>query len=429
MSRMFTIAVREYLAFVRTVGFWLSICLMPVGLIAAIWAPSLIARHTPPASLAVVDLTGRGLAAPIARSFPPPKEDAAGAIRLVAAPQPVGTTVASAVASLRPYVAGERALPDGSLLDAAAVLHIESGQVAVDFWTRNPGDSALQGRVSDAIGEALRRQKLEKAGFDAATLSAIEQTMPRVTTFSPRAETGRVALRDQLPGFIGLGMGILLWMVILTGAGILLNSVIEEKSSRILEVLLSSASVPEIMGGKILGVAAVTATVLGVWLSIGTTLLVANQPQLAGDLVSALTSRGLIFYFAFYFAAGYLMYATLFITVGAFCETTREAQTLLGPMMILLSVPMVFLSQTLAHPDAPLLQTLSWIPPFTPFLMAARAASGPPIWQVLGTGVLLIATTGLEMLVAGRAFRAGALSSSRFEPKHFFASLAGKVTV
>ena len=78
---------------------------------------------------------------------------------------------------------------------------------------------------------------------------------PEVATYSPRAEAGRVGLRDRLPGFIGLGMGILLWMVILTGAGILLNSVIEEKSSRILEVLLSSASVAEIMGGKILGVA------------------------------------------------------------------------------------------------------------------------------------------------------------------------------
>ena len=109
--------------------------------------------------------------------------------------------------------------------------------------------------------------------------------------------------------------------------------------------------------------------------------------------------------------------------------TTREAQTLLGPMMILLSVPMVFLSQSIAHPDAPLLQALSWVPPFTPFLMAARAASGPPIWQVLGTGILLVAVTGLELLVASRAFRAGALSSGRFEAKVFFASLIGRASI
>ncbi len=428
MSRLFRIAVREYVAYVRTVGFWLSICLMPVGLIAAIAAPSLIARHTPPATLAIVDLTGRGLAGKLASAFAPSADTGAPAIRLVPPPAPVGRDVASAVANLKPYVAGQRLPSGGQPLDAAAVLHGAGDRIVIDFWTRNPADPTLQARLSQAVADVLRRERLEKAGLDPVALSAIERLAPEVTTFSPRAEAGRVALRDRLPGFIGLGMGILLWMVILTGAGILLNSVIEEKSSRILEVLLSSASVAEIMGGKILGVAAVTATVLGVWLSIGAALLMTSQPHLAGDLIAALMARGLLFYFAFYFVAGYLMYATLFVTIGAFCETTREAQTLLGPMMILLSVPMVFLSQSVAHPDAPLLQALSWVPPFTPFLMAARAASGPPIWQVAGTGALLVAVTGLEMLAAGRAFRAGALSSSRFEPRLFFASLFGKVT-
>jgi len=181
--------------------------------------------------------------------------------------------------------------------------------------------------------------------------------------------------------------------------------------------------VPEIMGGKILGVAAVTSTVLGVWLSIGSALLLRFQPQTFSLLLSVLLSKGLLFYFAFYFVGGYLMYATLFTTVGSFCETTREAQTLLGPMMILLSVPMVFMSQAMIHPDAPLLQILSWIPPFTPFLMAARAASGPPLWQIAGTGLLMAAVTGLELAVATRAFRAGALSSARFEPKLLVKSL------
>jgi ABC-2 type transport system permease protein len=183
------------------------------------------------------------------------------------------------------------------------------------------------------------------------------------------------------------------------------------------------------MGGKILGVAGVAATVLGVWLSIGGALLIALQPHVAGDVVAALMERGLLLYFAFYFIAGYLMYATLFITVGAFCETTREAQTLLGPMMILLSVPMVFLTQTIAHPDAPLLQALSWVPLFTPFLMAARVASEPPAWQIFGTGALLVAVIALELVVAVRAFRAGALSSGAFDIRRFFASLAGRAAI
>jgi ABC-2 type transport system permease protein len=428
MRRLLRIAAREYIAYVRTVGFWLSICLMPVGLLAAIAAPALIVKHSPPVTLAIADLTGKNFYPQLLSAFGPGGGDGAS-IHIIPPPDPVSHDPAEAVSVLRPYVAGQKTLADGAPLDAAAVLHNDGDRVLIDFWTRNPADPSVQLRLSDAVAKVLRREGLEKAGLKPGALEAIDQLSPDVATYSPRAQSGRVSLRDQLPGFIGLGMGILLWMVVLTGAGILLNSVIEEKSSRILEVLLSSASAPEIMGGKILGVAAVTATVLGVWLTIGAVILISTQPQLAGELVSAMLARGLLFYFAFYFLAGYLMYATLFVTVGAFCETTREAQTLLGPMMILLSVPMVFLSQSIAHPDAPLLQALSWVPPFTPFLMAARAASGPPVWQVVGTGVLLIAVTALEVVIAGRAFRAGALASGRFEARHFFASLLGRANL
>jgi ABC-2 type transport system permease protein len=221
-------------------------------------------------------------------------------------------------------------------------------------------------------------------------------------------------------------MGIMLWSLILTGAGILLNSVIEEKSSRILEVLLTSASAPEIMGGKILGAAAVTATALCVWLGLAGTALAMRNPALAGEIAGVLLQHGLIFYFLLYFIGGYLTYATLFTTIGAFCETTREAQTLLGPLMILLTIPMIFMGQAIARPDAPLLQTLSWFPPFTPFLMAARAASGPPWWQVAGTGLLMAATVALELWVAGRAFRTGALSSGRFDLRLLIAGISGR---
>jgi ABC-2 type transport system permease protein len=143
----------------------------------------------------------------------------------------------------------------------------------------------------------------------------------------------------------------------------------------------------------------------------------------AADLASILFTGGMIGYLLLFFVGGYLMFATLYVTVGAFCETTREAQTLLGPMMILLSLPVAFMSQAITHPDSPLLETLSWVPIFTPFMMAARAASDPPAWEVAGTAALMFATTALELWVAGPAFKSGALSTGRFELKVFFASL------
>jgi ABC-2 type transport system permease protein len=94
--------------------------------------------------------------------------------------------------------------------------------------------------------------------------------------------------------------------------------------------------------------------------------------------------------------------------------------------MILLTIPFIFMVQAAIRPETPQIQALSWFPPFTPFLMAARAASGPPMWQVAGTAALMFAVTTLELYVAGRAFRTGALASGRFDFRLFLAGMTGR---
>jgi len=207
----------------------------------------------------------------------------------------------------------------------------------------------------------------------------------------------------------------------------LLGSVIEEKTSRILEILLSSVSVPEIMVGKILGVGGVTATVLALWMIIAVVVVAIRFPSVGVDLADILLARGLLVYFAVYFIGGYLMFATLYVTIGAFCESPREAQALLGPMMILISVPLMFMGEALTRPDAPILTALAFIPPFTPFMMVARVATDPPLWQVGATLALMAATTALELWVAIPAFRSGALISGRFELRTFIAGLTRRL--
>jgi ABC-2 type transport system permease protein len=422
VSRLLAIAGREYLAFIRTVGFWLSICLMPLGLLAAVFATGVAEKSAPPPTLAIVDLIGGDYEAELAmaaRAGEPP------AAIVVAVPGAPFATREAAVTALKPYLS-TAVLPGGAKLDALAIVHGTAANPALDLWTRNIAEPALQERLADALAQSARHDRLRAAGLSSAAIRLVEAADPKVTQYSPRSATGQVSLRDRLPALVGFGMGIMLWSLILTGAGILLNSVIEEKSSRILEVLLTSASVPEIMGGKILGAAGVTATALAVWLALAGGALASKNPALLGEIGGILLQHGLIFYFALYFVGGYLTYATLFTTIGAFCETTREAQTLLGPLMILLTIPVIFMGQAIAHPDMPLLQALSWFPPFTPFLMAARAASQPPWWQVAGTTILMAGVIALEIWVAGRAFRTGALSAGRFDPRLLLAGVAGR---
>jgi ABC-2 type transport system permease protein len=423
MIRLLRIARREYLAYVRTPGFWLSLLLLPVGLSLTAIAPLAMMRSAPVPNVAVVDFSGEGLTDVVVQALAAKNGAGKPHGRIVAAPGAPFRDPADAAARLKPYLQNDRRLSDGDQLEAVAIIRPQGGTVAIDYWSRSVSGGGLGREIGDAVTGAVRQARLQALGVDPGTIESVYALNPLVSTYSPRAAAGKVAFRDQLPALAGLAMGMLLWMVVLTGAGMLLNSVMEEKSSRILEVLLSSASVPEIMGGKILGVAAVTGTILAFWMTISGTLIAINSPAVAADLISVFVSHARWAYFALYFVGGYLMFATLYVTIGAFCETAREAQTLLGPMMILMSVPLLFMIQGLTHPDAPLLHTLSWVPLFTPFLMAARAASDPPAWEVASTAALMFAMTGFELWIAVPAFKSGALATGRFDIRLFLASL------
>lgn len=417
MIRLLKIAGREYGAYVRTVGFWLSMLLMPVVGAAAFSAPALLEHNAPPPAIVIIDQTGQGFAAPVMDGMKAGRGDAARAVvvdRKLEAGRPLNDQI-------RAWLGDG---PDDQRLTAVAVIHGSGEAVGVDFWSNNLVDPSLERGFTAAVADVMQTRRLAALGIDPATLEAAQALRPKVATFSPKATSGgRVADRDRLPGIVGLFAAFLLWSMILTGAGILLNSVIEEKSNRVLEVLLASASSAEIMFGKILGVAGVTLTVLAVWAAVGGVAASILQPETAAEVAAVLFGKGLIFYFGFYLVGGYLLYAAIFIAVGAFCETTREAQTLLGPVMALLTIPIVFMTQAIRRPDSPLLEALSWIPPFTPFLMTARAASAPPIWEAVGTGALMLATVGVVVWLSGRAFRVGALSTGKVDLKGLIAKI------
>ncbi|KAK0351234.1 hypothetical protein LTR94_025778 [Friedmanniomyces endolithicus] len=287
-------------------------------------------------------------------------------------------------------------------LDAVVFLDREDGKPTAQVWTARATDN-------------------EVASFE------IQTFRPEVTAFSPNAASGgEVALRDRIPSFIGLAAGFLLWSLVITGASMLLNSVMEEKSNRILEVLLSSASATEILTGKVLGVALLTLTVMGVWGGIGALGLISASPETAATIGQALLHDGLFLYFIAYMVGGYLMYAVLFAAIGAFCETPRDAQTLMGPIMMVLVVPIVVMQMALSSPDAPVVKFLSWFPFFTPFLMSARAPSDPALIEVILTLIGMFATAALTVWGAGRAFRAGALSDVKLSWKSFGRALSGR---
>ena len=454
MKRTLLIARREFAAYAKTVGFWLSLLAFPIFAVLGGVIPVMMASGQPVRQVVVIEEgpPAAGLAAAVRTSLredqarrAKQRQEAEAKIRAAAGGAAGGNAAKGALDGLdgprmtfvaapadlaaaapgeareeiaRRYLGDEVAERDR--LDAVVLLNRTDGQPTARVWARKATDTAVERFVRTALKEEHRREAFERAGIDPAVVSATASFDPDVITLSPKsASGGKVSFRDQLPGIIGLASGFILWSLIITGASILLNSVMEEKSNKILEVLLSSASATEILTGKVLGVALLTITVLLVWGGIGAVGLIAGLPAYAGMVGEVLLSGGLIGYFLAYAVGGYLMYAVLFAAIGAFCETPRDAQTLMGPIMMILVVPLLVMQMAIRTPDAPVVQIMSWVPFFTPFLMSARAPSEPPLIEIVGTMAGMFAFALLMVWLAGRAFRAGALSDVKLSWKAF----------
>lgn len=458
MNRILLIARREFMAYARTVGFWLSLLAFPLFAVLGGAIPLLMDNADPVRAVVLIEEGPRaaGLAASVqerladeaermaerAREAAQTAAERAGAppgaaegaiaqmarprMRVVDAPADLvaATPGEARDALVRRYLTDET--PEDQRLDAIVFLDRGAEGPSARVWSARATDDTVEDFVRAALRDANRDAVLTEAGINPAVVDATDRFRPEVTLFSPRsADGGEVSFRDRLPGIIGLAFSFLLWSLIITGASILLNSVMEEKSNKILEVLLSSASPTEILTGKVLGVALLTVSVLLVWGGIGAVGLALSVPQTALDIWDVLSTDGLIFYFLAYIVGGYLMYAVLFAAIGAFCETPRDAQTLMGPIMMVLVIPILLVQFALVNPDAPVVRFASWVPFFTPFLMAARAPSGPPPIEIIATMAGMFAVALLMVWLAGRAFRAGALSDVKLSWKTFGQAIAG----
>jgi len=479
MNRTLLIARREFMAYAKTVGFWLSLLAFPLFGVLGGAIPIMMSHAEPTRSVALVDEApaGSGLAAAVRQSLE--NEQARSdisALRMAAIPEAgvAGGDRVRQVAETEGYEAGVAALkreapragakfetpkrsltlvaapaeitaaapgeardalarryltdeaPEGQKLSGIAFLTETNGQPGARVWTARATDDAVEDAVRDALKDANRRQVFTASGIDPAVVAQTDRFRPDLSVFSPKAASGgEVSFRDKLPTVVGLAVGFILWSLIITGASILLNSVMEEKSNKILEVLLSSASATEILTGKVLGVALLTLTVLIAWGGLGGVGLIAAAPDMARDIGSVLMSDGLLIYFLLFMVGGYLMYAVLFAAIGAFCDTPRDAQTLMGPIMMVLVAPLLVMQMAIRTPDATVVKVMSLIPPFTPFVMAARAPSGPPMVEIVGALIGMFAFAALMIWVAGRAFRAGALSDVKLNWKSFLGAVRG----
>lgn len=294
----------------------------------------------------------------------------------------------------------------------------EAGPAGCRYVSKNLTDEDLPEWFGRLATEAVRARRFGAAGVDPAAAGAILAPL----AFQPRKvdETGAetdVAARDTARQWLPVAFVYLLWLAVFVAAQMLLSNTIEEKSGRILEVLLSSVSPLELMSGKIAGIASTGLIVLGSWVAfilvavkVGPSLLGVELPFDLGGLVS---DPLFLASFLFYFVFGYVLIAAIVAGIGSLCTTIKEAQNLWTPVMLVLIIPLLSMEPIGRDPNGPLARILSFIPPFTPFVMMNRAAGPPPLWEYLATTVIMIASTVLVFFGAAKVFRVGVLMTGK----------------
>jgi ABC-2 type transport system permease protein len=341
-------------------------------------------------------------------------------------------SVADIVAALRPYLTGDRRISvDGKeerlfaavLIEPRALVeltfggsHAAAGEPAVQYWSTNLTADNLLGLVRTAMRDDTRRRLYVARGVDAAAVGDIEATQVRVGSFDPGKAEGEetVSIADRIVRSAPLGFVYLLWISIFSVMQMLLNNTIEEKSSRIVDVLLSSVTPSEIMMGKLVGIAAIGFTIVATWLVTAFAGLQFYQgagAEVVGQALGAVASSGLVPMFVLCFLFGYLIYAGLFLSLGALCNDLKEAQSLQGPLMLIMMVPLFTMVSINGNPHGALATMMTWIPLYTPFTMMNRAAADPPLPELIGATLVMIVTALFLLWAAGRIFRVGMLRS------------------
>ena len=195
-----------------------------------------------------------------------------------------------------------------------------------------------------------------------------------------------------------------------------MRGVIQEKTDRVVEILVSSMTPMELLSGKILGMAAVGLTQMAVWMAMGGLLLGSglSQAQAAGLDLSTVLRPSVAVWFVVFFVLSYLVTVGAYAAGGAIVSSEKEAQQVLTPVMIVFMVPWFLMMPILTNPDSTLSVVLSLVPIYTPMTMFVRIlVSEPPAWQVALSLVLSVATIAFLLKATAKIFRAGLLATGK----------------
>jgi ABC-2 type transport system permease protein len=394
---------REYFEAIRRKAFIITTFVLPIVMSMFFVIPALIANRAPQSvlRLAVVDQTGT-----LAGEFVAALTDTLKSGRHAFA----ATVIPATGAAFENARAGQiDAVKHG---ETDVVLAIPQGIMTGEkgsYITKEQRNFTVMERFEKVLNDVVLKHRLAADGIDYQRVKDLTANvgieMSQITAQGNVEKKSFVAEYGIVFVFVMLlNLSIQVWGVTIA------KSIVEEKSSRIVEVLLSALTPKELIVGKLVGVGMAGFTQLGIWSAIGLTLTGGALPLLMAKMGPLHVPPIAFLYFIIFFVLGFMLYASFFVVIGAVSSTEQDAQQMQVLVTLPMVIPFMLLLLLMQNPSSPLAIFTSLFPPFTPQLMMARIILlTPPMWQILLGMGLMLATTAVMINFSARIFRVGIL--------------------
>ncbi|MGI9090766.1 MAG: ABC transporter permease [Gemmatimonadaceae bacterium] len=424
-SKLWAIIRREYLERVRTKWFVISTVFGPIIFSLLIFLPLLLAnRETDRGShrLIILDATGTSLGRYVAGALASAQSDGEQA-----APPDVQVVSTSGLAAAR-----ASATQDVTMRLASGFLVLDSSTVhgiSARYAGRRSDSRSGMTSVTEAVRAGLVALSLERQGVPTAALDSVVSMHAPVLSTTSIDDTGKSAA-SPAKGILAFFVAFLLYTSILIYGQSILSGVIEEKLSRVAEIVISSVRPETLLAGKVLGVTAVGVTQQLLWI-LGSILIISGRTYIfgapsgaaarpaaigngmaSGDFLTAMiaTPWSWVLVVLLFFILGFIFYGSLYAAVGATVGSEQEARQASQPVVMLLILTIVFISPTLANPNSNMARTMSLLPFSSPILMPLRmATTDVPALEVAASILILVAGCVGAVWLAARIYRVGLL--------------------
>jgi len=401
MDKLKAIIKREYLTRVRSKGFIIGTILSPLFMSSFILIPFLLGRSAGPDKYQIVALDQSG----DAQLF----ESLALALAPTKPGQPRYELSREEIDSQEELDARRQALSKrvaDKQLDGYLILPRDAlRQEEIKFYAKNASSFSNRLRLEGAIKNAIHERRMAQEGLNAERVRRLTRGV-ELTVVNERGESERWRV------MLAFTLVMLIYLTVLIYGVTVMRGVMEEKQSRIIEVLLASVNPFELMLGKVIGIGLVGLTQYLVWAASGLALsaLSAGAAIAVAGFDMPKVSVSLMIYFMLYYLLGYFLYAALYAMIGAIVSNEDDGQQAQWPVSMTFAASLVASTLAMENPNGMAVTILSLIPFFGPSLMFLRIALGSaPAWQIATSIILLVVTIIASTWVAAKIYRVGVL--------------------